>query len=70
LYLTNIEKFEDFHLEAEGGVDKDENEVGHLGHVHHHVDVVRALDEGQAALLAGNYGHGSLQQVGQILTEN
>ena len=43
-------------------VDEEQDEVGHLGDVDHGVDVVWALDEGEAAALTRNYSHGALGQ--------
>ena len=60
VHLTDVEELKDLHFEAEGGVDEEQHEVGDLGHVDHGVDVVRALDEGEAAALARHYSHGAL----------
>ena len=60
MYLTNVEEFENFHFEAEGGVDQDQDEVGHFGDVDHHVDVVRALQKSEPALFPGHDRHGAL----------
>ncbi len=59
-YLTNIEKFENFHFETERSVDQDEDEVCDFGNVDHHIDVIRTFYKCEATLLPRNDGHRTL----------
>jgi len=54
--LEEVEELERLHLEAEGRVDEQEDEVGDLGRVHHGRERLGALEEGQAAVLARHDG--------------
>lgn len=67
--LEDVEELEGLHLEAEGAVDHEEDEVGDFANVDHAVDVVVALDEGEAALLAADDGDGAFGVVEGLLGE-
>lgn len=52
VHLANVEELEDFHLEAEGGVRQEKDEVRHLGDVDHGVYVVVAFYQCHSTLLS------------------
>eukprot|EP00444_Apocalathium_aciculiferum_P012474 CAMPEP_0183476434 /NCGR_PEP_ID=MMETSP0370-20130417/166432_1 /TAXON_ID=268820 /ORGANISM="Peridinium aciculiferum, Strain PAER-2" /LENGTH=173 /DNA_ID=CAMNT_0025669277 /DNA_START=246 /DNA_END=764 /DNA_ORIENTATION=- len=50
VHLHDVDELEGLELEAEGGVDHDEDEVRDLGQVEHRGHVLGALDDGHAPL--------------------
>ena len=65
--LKNIKELKGLHLESEGGVDEEQDEVGRLGQVAHRVEVVPALEEGDATLLAADHRDRSVHRLEGIL---
>ena len=55
--LQEVEVLEGLHLEAEAPVHYQQDQVGHFRRVHHPAEVLRDLEERQAALLARHQGH-------------
>lgn len=49
-----------YHLKAKAGINHEEDQIGHLGAVDHGAEVIRALHEGEPALLAGDHGNGAV----------
>ena len=58
VHLQNVQELEGFHLEAEGAVDHQQHEIGHLRQIHHRVDVVRHLEQRDPPLLACYHRNG------------
>jgi len=60
VHLADVQKLENLHLEAVARVAEQQNQIGTLGHIDHGVDIVVALQQGDAALLGGHNGDGTL----------
>ena len=61
VHLQNVEEFKSFHFETKASIHHKEHQVCYFRQVDHRIHIIRAFEEGDAALLAGHDGDWTLR---------